>query len=354
MPPAPRDVALTVRSYILMVLVGATAGFGNVHARFIGPLPPELRSKCVANFEGDLHGQQAAAIEAACSANVADRVYIAAEYLVVTLSLLSLAVCAYAFAGAERRAQRSDSVPRKQALALFLGTDLAALPWVILSPACFMITYWSLVPLEVCRSHGPTPARPRSVCHRCLVHATTPPVPLDRCVKAPTRARAQVIWQRWYCTIVLVLWAYAPAAYILTILLGYYRAFPAGVVVCTGMVIFDGINLPPRVCGTVQFRAVPVHQPMGGRELVSRRGREVRPPVRFGPSSCGVRVHPRPPGHGVRRNGWFGPVVASGGIWVLAAAAPHERMSWDLIVALRTMRVVRVMLVFVLVISHLF
>ena len=253
MPPAPRDVALTARSYILMVLVGVTAGFGNVHARFIGPLPPELRSKCAANFEGDLHGQQAAAIEAACSANVADRVYIAAEYLVVTLSLLSLAVCAYAFAGAERRAQRSDAVPRKQALALFLGTDLAALPWVILSPACFMVTYWSLVPLEVRRPHGPAPARPRSACHGCLVHATTPPVPLDRCVKAPTRARAQVIWQRWYCTIVLVLWAYAPAAYILTILLGYYRAFPAGVVVCTGMVIFDGINLPPRVWGPFSF-----------------------------------------------------------------------------------------------------
>ena len=78
-----------------------------------------------------------------------DRVYIAAEYLVVTLSLLTLAVCAYAFAGAERRAQRSDAVPRKQALALFMGTDLAALPWVVLSPACFMVTYWSLVPLEV-------------------------------------------------------------------------------------------------------------------------------------------------------------------------------------------------------------
>ena len=153
-----------------MAVVGVTAGFGNVHARFIGPLPPELRSKCVANFEGDLHGQQAlhlpcispipplylghisqqaAAIEAACSANVEDRVYIAAEYLVVTLSLLCLAVCAYAFAGAERRAQRSDAVPRKQALALFMGTDLAALPWVVLSPACFMVTYWSLVPLEV-------------------------------------------------------------------------------------------------------------------------------------------------------------------------------------------------------------
>ena len=42
-----------------MVVVGVTAGFGNVHARFIGPLPPELRGKCVANFEGDLHGQQA-------------------------------------------------------------------------------------------------------------------------------------------------------------------------------------------------------------------------------------------------------------------------------------------------------
>ena len=161
------------RSFFLMVVVGVTAGFGNVHARFIGPLPPELRSKCVANFEGDLHGQQAlypphlpcispipplylghisqqaAAIEAACSANVEDRVYIAAEYLVVTLSLLCLAVCAYAFAGAERRAQRSDAVPRKQALALFMGTDLAALPWVVLSPACFMVTYWSLVPLEV-------------------------------------------------------------------------------------------------------------------------------------------------------------------------------------------------------------
>ena len=78
-----------------------------------------------------------------------DRVYIAAEYLCVTLSLLTLAVCAYAFAGAERRAQRSDAVPRKQALALFMGTDLAALPWVVLSPACFMATYWSLVPLEV-------------------------------------------------------------------------------------------------------------------------------------------------------------------------------------------------------------
>lgn len=70
MPPAPRDVALTVRSYILMVLVGATAGFGNVHARFIGPLPPELRSKCVANFEGDLHGQQAAAIQLGMEGNV--------------------------------------------------------------------------------------------------------------------------------------------------------------------------------------------------------------------------------------------------------------------------------------------
>ena len=142
-------MTLAARSFFLMVVVGVTAGFGNVHARFIGPLPPELRSKCVANIEGDLHGQQAAAIEAACSANVEDRVYIAAEYLVVTLSLLCLAVCAYAFAGAERRAQRSDAVPRKQALALFMGTDLAALPWVVLSPACFMVTYWSLVPLEV-------------------------------------------------------------------------------------------------------------------------------------------------------------------------------------------------------------
>ena len=70
---------------------------------------------------------------------------------------------------------------------------------------------------------------------------------------ARSRARAQVIWQRWYCTIVLVLWAYAPVAYILTILLGFYRALPAGVVVCTGMVIFDGINLPPRVWGPCSF-----------------------------------------------------------------------------------------------------
>ena len=62
-----------------------------------------------------------------------------------------------------------------------------------------------------------------------------------------------MIWQRWYCTIVLLLWAYAPGAYILTILLGYYRAFPAGVVVCTGMVIFDGINLPPRMWGPLSF-----------------------------------------------------------------------------------------------------
>ena len=52
-------MALAARSFFLMVVVGVTAGFGNVHARFIGPLPPELRSKCVANFEGDLHGQQA-------------------------------------------------------------------------------------------------------------------------------------------------------------------------------------------------------------------------------------------------------------------------------------------------------
>ena len=76
---------------------------------------------------------------------------------------------------------------------------------------------------------------------------------LDPPLSHPRPFFAQVIWQRWYCTIVLVLWAYAPVAYILTILLGYYRAFPAGVVVCTGMVIFDGINLPPRVWGSLSF-----------------------------------------------------------------------------------------------------
>ena len=108
--------------------------------------------------------------------------------------------------------------------------------------------------LQQCTRPTPSLIAALSFNSRCLlVHATTPPVPLDRCVKAPTRARPQVIWQRWYCTIVLVLWAYAPAAYILTILLGYYRAFPAGVVVCTGMVIFDGINLPPRVWGPFSF-----------------------------------------------------------------------------------------------------
>ena len=136
-------------SYALMLLVGVTAGFANVHARFVGPLPPDLRDKCASNFEGELHGHQAAAIQAACASNVADRVCTAAEYMVVTLSLLSFAVYANSFAGAERRAQRSDAVPRKQALALFMGTDLAGLPWAVLSPACFMATYWSLVPLEV-------------------------------------------------------------------------------------------------------------------------------------------------------------------------------------------------------------
>ena len=33
----------------------------------------------------------------------------------------------------------------------------------------------------------------------------------------------------------------------------WHRAFPAGVVVCTGMVIFDGINLPPRTWGPLSF-----------------------------------------------------------------------------------------------------
>ena len=104
----------------------------------------------------------------------------------------------------------------------------------------------------------PRPGRPRSLCqHRCCPRAcVTPPLPPgEGWVRhaARSRARAQVIWQRWYCTIVLVLWAYAPVAYILTILLGFYRALPAGVVVCTGMVIFDGINLPPRVWGPCSF-----------------------------------------------------------------------------------------------------
>ena len=200
----------TTLDYALMALVGATAGFANVHSRFVGPLPTELRARCAENFAAQLHGNQRDAIVHACSSNVLDRVDTAAEYLSVTLSLLAFAVHANDFTGAELRAQRSDAVPRKQALALFLGTDLAGLPWAVLSPACFMLPYWSLVPLRV-------------------------------------------VWQRWYCTVVLLLWAYAPGAYILTMLLGYYRAFPAGVVVCTGMVIFDGINLPPRMWGPLSF-----------------------------------------------------------------------------------------------------
>ena len=248
-----------------MVVVGMTAGFGNVHARFIGPLPSELRSKCIANFEGELHGQQAVAIEAACSANVADRVYVAAEYLVVTLSLLSLAVYAHAFAGAERRAQRSDAVPRKQALALFLGTDLAGLPWVILSPACFMVTYWSLVPLEVRRSYGPAPASQRLP-------------PLSRACDHSHSARQKHS---------------RPCAGGMAEVVLHDRVGPVGI--CAGSIHPDYPPwllpcLPGGRCrmhwhghlrrhqlaaarvGSLQFRAVSIHKPMGGRELVSRRG----------------------------------------------------------------------------------
>ena len=135
----------------------------------------------------------------------------ASQYLVVTLSLASLATMAgTGFSVGERRAHRLGAMGWRQALAFFVGTDASRLPWVVLSPLPFLVIYTHLVPLRL-------------------------------------------VWDRWYVAVCLLLWSYAGVAYTLQLLFGYYRAFPVGIVFCCSMFAFDGVSIPPEQWGALRF-----------------------------------------------------------------------------------------------------
>ena len=71
----------------------------------------------------------ATAIAAAGDDNVGDGALVGAQYLVATLGLLSFAVTNGVW-GANLAHVHADQMPRAQALALFIGADLASLPWI--------------------------------------------------------------------------------------------------------------------------------------------------------------------------------------------------------------------------------
>ena len=201
----------TTLDFALLPLVGLLAGIANVEAQFVGPLPDELRGACISYFTWGAPAAQRTTIEALCSANLRDSMRAASQYLVVTLSLASLATMAgTGFSVGERRAHRLGAMGWRQALAFFVGTDASRLPWVVLSPLPFLVIYTHLVPLRL-------------------------------------------VWDRWYVAVCLLLWSYAGVAYTLQLLFGYYRAFPVGIVFCCSMFAFDGVSIPPEQWGALRF-----------------------------------------------------------------------------------------------------
>ena len=194
--------------FALMGLLGVAAGIPHKDGDFVGPLPAELRKHCRAFWSLGTHTTPAA-VAAACDDNVGDGALVGAQYLVATLGLLSFAVTNGVW-GANLAHVHADQMPRAQALALFIGADLASLPWMLLSPPLLLGAYHSLVPLVV-------------------------------------------TWSTWYVTVVLVLWANAPIGCALTLRLGYYLAFPAGVVFAFTMFIFDGVSLPLSSWGALSW-----------------------------------------------------------------------------------------------------